>query len=315
MIDNIIDRIQDECRKSINRRPYINTWVSEIRRMDLEPEEIIKKVYLVGKGIKSNAIVILKTNKYYHLISSDNHQIAALKHYKEYNNSFGLSLKCVTEINKQFTTKKLKSKSFFIVWNISYEVIEDYIEKETENIIITIEDKLVSLVAKTSVISKKKALKLASLIVGSIPGSAEIEYAFSGYELTDGHKAYGMVVIAKTGEIYYGVKAFLSSDVKVFNFAHVGAIRLSKFLMRRTIDIDIGIGGIQLNIDQKINAEKIYSILTNYKIRFQNEQRAEIHIDSDDLTIKSIKKFKELLDLGAITQEEFDTKKTSLLNN
>lgn len=47
--------------------------------------------------------------------------------------------------------------------------------------------------------------------------------------------------------------------------------------------------------------------------REKNEQKAPVRVVLQENTAEEIKKFKELLDMGAITQEEFDAKKKQLL--
>ena len=57
--------------------------------------------------------------------------------------------------------------------------------------------------------------------------------------------------------------------------------------------------------DEVIN--KCFSSITEIKKQSNNKQ------DSQNLSVDELKKFKELLDMGVITQEEFDSKKKQLL--
>lgn len=63
------------------------------------------------------------------------------------------------------------------------------------------------------------------------------------------------------------------------------------------------------------NAEEIKSSIMNYKAQIQNDNSITHSETTSTTTINTeeIKKFKELLDCGAITQEEFEKKKKELL--
>ena len=60
---------------------------------------------------------------------------------------------------------------------------------------------------------------------------------------------------------------------------------------------------------------KLYERYSNYKTRENNQMKDEENtIKNQNDPYDELKKIKELLDMGIITQEEFDTKKKELLN-
>lgn len=61
------------------------------------------------------------------------------------------------------------------------------------------------------------------------------------------------------------------------------------------------------------NSEEVYSAITNLLLNRQSDKQSDTAATAKTAA-DEIKKYKELLDMGAITQEEFDAKKKELLN-
>lgn len=65
------------------------------------------------------------------------------------------------------------------------------------------------------------------------------------------------------------------------------------------------------------NATEIYKVLSDLLIERQQAKASQINIDANkkEDTVEQLKKYKELLDLGVITEEEFNEKKKQLLES
>ena len=64
----------------------------------------------------------------------------------------------------------------------------------------------------------------------------------------------------------------------------------------------------------KQEAEDIIAILTSISAENEKNQTNNSNIQNTNDPITEVKRYKELLDNGIITQEEFDKKKKELLN-
>ena len=62
------------------------------------------------------------------------------------------------------------------------------------------------------------------------------------------------------------------------------------------------------------NTDKFYEIINNLIIERQNKKNSNNTAENNPDCTEQLKKFKQLLDSGVITQEEFDAKKKQLLN-
>lgn len=77
--------------------------------------------------------------------------------------------------------------------------------------------------------------------------------------------------------------------------------------------IDVGTSSGQIHFKCITNNEEIHSILSKLLIERQQNQKSEILQNNILSNADELKKFKELLDNGVITQEEFNVKKKQLL--
>ena len=92
----------------------------------------------------------------------------------------------------------------------------------------------------------------------------------------------------------------------------VSATATSRFLKGVSVSTSSG----RISFRMLKNADAIYQVISNLLIERQQAKVNPVTVietPKDDVT-EQLKKFKELQDLGVITQEEFDTKKKQLLN-
>lgn len=105
------------------------------------------------------------------------------------------------------------------------------------------------------------------------------------------------------GKVLFGIRVDLPLD----SISSVG----TSFLW----GVDFGTSSGRIHFKFMSNKNKIHSTISDLLIERQKEEKTtktSKHISTSNAD--EIKKFKELLDIGAITQEEFDTKKNQLLN-
>lgn len=127
--------------------------------------------------------------------------------------------------------------------------------------------------------------------------SALIYFMFRSYELTVTDKRiYGKVAFGKR------------VDLPVDSVSATATIQLLKGVAVSTSSGKISFLAIK-------NANDIYSVINKLLIERQKE-KANVSPTTSPVSndIEKLKEFKELLDMGAITQEEFDEKKKQLLN-
>jgi len=122
----------------------------------------------------------------------------------------------------------------------------------------------------------------------------------------------GITAVAFTNKrLIYGQKAIImGAPVKIVNLENINDIHKDTFgIMNGKIYIDTLKENIGIQFT-KDKMDKIFvdllQILENYKASKNNETAVVSTADE-------LKKFKELLDLGIISQEEFDAKKKQLL--
>lgn len=120
-----------------------------------------------------------------------------------------------------------------------------------------------------------------------------------------------------------GERKYKYTDFEIVEFRNVGndCLGYLKFQNKNTIansDFDIlYFYGSEAKKDVIKIMPEVYSYILNkinsQKKEISNEKKVETKIDNS-LIVEDIKRFKELLDMGAITQEEYDKKKKELLN-
>ena len=68
-----------------------------------------------------------------------------------------------------------------------------------------------------------------------------------------------------------------------------------------------------ISICQCVNRDEVYETITRLLVERQNKNTSEVPSNSTMGSADELKKYKDLLDSGVITREEFDTKKKQLL--
>lgn len=120
-------------------------------------------------------------------------------------------------------------------------------------------------------------------------------------------RSYELTVTDKRifGKVAWGKRVDLPAD-------SVSATATSRFLKGVSVSTSSG----RISFRMLKNADAIYQVISNLLIERQQAKVNPVTVietPKDDVT-EQLKKFKELQDLGVITQEEFDTKKKQLLN-
>ena len=161
----------------------------------------------------------------------------------------------------------------------------------------------------------KSALKHFEVIAKKLQIDEEVLISMSPKSVYNGldRVMIGVSAVAFTNyRLIYGQKSWLMSNpMKVINLQHVSDVHKSatgfKYGMINidSIKENIGITLSKKKLDSAFN--DILEILEDYKLNKSTPVNNSISV-ADELL-----KFKELLDLGVISQDEFDTKKRQLL--
>lgn len=143
--------------------------------------------------------------------------------------------------------------------------------------------------------------------------------------LAYGYIIYALIPVAVYGLVLLFVKFFWNvielnvTDKRVYGKTVFGKrvdlpldsiSSISKMKLFNGISIATSSGRISFNFIA--NSEEVYSVISNLLVSRQNNKKND---KNDDISggADEIKKYKELLDSGAITQEEYDKKKNQLL--
>ncbi|WP_049394605.1 PH domain-containing protein [Staphylococcus haemolyticus] len=168
--------------------------------------------------------------------------------------------------------------------------------------------------------NKKKNLELIKN--SFLHENEEIAHAiFGAYETKSlGNDTVKNGVLAATEErIIFCAKRLSGYDSEIFHYNKISTFELSKKIMGNIVTFYSS--GNKVSI-KWINDDELDDFIeyVNRKIDgkekgTQNVLESEHNTSNDDLeSFKKIKMLKELLDIGAITQDEFETKKKQLLN-
>lgn len=160
--------------------------------------------------------------------------------------------------------------------------------------------------------NKKWGLKHFGLIASEIKPDETALMAFIGlhnYQSVTKHdNNYAYVVTNK--RILMGQKKLVGQELQSVMFSQVSDITTSTGMLLGTLTVNtvgtaFNVGMAKPSV-QKV-ADRLHGLLTDLRTAGSSSE-AQAGSAADE-----IKKFKELLDLGAITQEEFDAKKKQLL--
>ncbi|MCY1583849.1 PH domain-containing protein [Staphylococcus pettenkoferi] len=168
--------------------------------------------------------------------------------------------------------------------------------------------------------NKKKNLELIKN--SFLHENEEITHAiFGAYETKSlGNDTVKNGVLAATEErIIFCAKRLSGYDSEIFHYNKISTFELSKKLMGNIVTFYSSGNKVSIkwiNDDELDNfIEYVNKKIDGKEKDTQNVLESEHNTSNDDLeSFKKIKMLKELLDIGAITQDEFETKKKQLLN-
>ena len=158
--------------------------------------------------------------------------------------------------------------------------------------------------------NRKWGLKHFGLIAAELQPDEDVRMAFIGLHNQDGMKNDGNFAYAVTNKrILLGQKKLTGQDLATVMLPQITDVSTSTGMLLGTVTIHF-VGGI-INIGMskptaQAVSDKLHALLA--ELQGGGERTAPASSAADE-----IKKFKELLDLGAITREEFDAKKKQLL--
>lgn len=158
------------------------------------------------------------------------------------------------------------------------------------------------------------------MILSNISAGEEVVLAFGANAGSIGRAAYQLIAVAFTnkrlliaGKPNSLIGSFMSAGVKSINLDKVNSVGVFGMMVRvDTIgDEDCAFGSYAVEVRERLSLE-IQKVLNQYHsaTTVQNQNVTNIIQKS---AAEQIKEYKELLDLGIITQEEFNAKKSQLL--
>lgn len=159
--------------------------------------------------------------------------------------------------------------------------------------------------------SRKWGLKHFGVVAAQLEPDEDVRMAFIGLHNQDGMKNDGNFAYAVTNKrILLGQKKLTGQDLATVMLPQITDVSTSTGMLLGTVTIHF-VGGI-INIGMsKPTAQAVSDKLHALLAELQGGGTAAPAPAAS--AADEIKKYKELLDLGAITQEEFDAKKKQLL--
>ena len=158
-------------------------------------------------------------------------------------------------------------------------------------------------------------------IVDSISENEEVKLAFTANLCIAGKTQYGMVAVVFTNQrlLIAGkpnsiIGSMMQAGVKSIKLDKVNSVGVfaNRVQVNTIGDEDISFSPYAADIRTKL-AQKIQSFIDDYQAAATTPQVQTINNIVTKSPAEELKAFKELLDMGIITQEEFDAKKKQLL--
>jgi hypothetical protein len=143
---------------------------------------------------------------------------------------------------------------------------------------------------------------------------------YTASRLSSGNKLFPAEIHLEPSGITVKIPGFFSGESKHFDFQHIASVDIENPLMGYST-ITIYAGGTQMSAHgfTKAEVKEVKESIEIGKLAFQNSSNKEtntiIHTNSGGCIsiADELKKMKDLLDSGVITQHEFDAHKEKLL--
>lgn len=171
-------------------------------------------------------------------------------------------------------------------------------------------------------VDRNRCIKAFQTIEDALRPKEEVLYAFvahniygrNGQSLTPGFSACGVAFTAD--RCLFGQKATFSGDsFHAVLYENFSDMRMKKsFMSPPRIILDFMTEEVSISVDPNqadMLFQAIMEIIENYRESKKEGQNTTVVMQTS--AADELKKFKELLDMGVITQEEFDAKKKQLL--
>ncbi|WP_246578324.1 PH domain-containing protein [Clostridium frigoris] len=159
---------------------------------------------------------------------------------------------------------------------------------------------------------KKNLVELKSHLENGEEIESHIFGAYQAKIMNNDSVRNGVLVATETRIIFYAKKMF-GYDMEVFPYLNISSIEVSKDFMGHKISFFAT--GNKVTV-KWIHSKNIMEFVTLVRDRIGKKHEPSIiakETTSEKSPIEKIKELKELLDIGIITQEEFDAKKKQLL--
>ncbi|BBD90646.1 PH domain-containing protein [Staphylococcus caprae] len=159
--------------------------------------------------------------------------------------------------------------------------------------------------------SKKKNIQQLKDII--LNESEELQYVIEGiYEThTIGVDVYRNGILAATNQrVIFFSKRLTGYDFENFDYNRISTFELSKRLTGNKITFYSSGNKVTMKY---INDKEINDFVTYVNRKMENEKNSEPQNNLQNDNLSKIKQLKELLDIEAITQEEYEQKKKELL--
>lgn len=169
-------------------------------------------------------------------------------------------------------------------------------------------------------LNRKWGIKHFTLIVNNLMPKEKVAFVFIGvYNYKSATKSEGNFACAITDKrILLAQQKVIGETVKSINWKNVNDITLQKGALLGIVEIDTFKEKFNIAVDrtqaQNIYNEtyRIYDLLKRKEERKQYAPPRTEKVKEDPY--EQLKKLKELLDMGILTQDEFDAKKKQILN-
>lgn len=148
-------------------------------------------------------------------------------------------------------------------------------------------------------------------VAKNLKEDAKILFAFTGL-IAKFNKNTGACVVTDDGNISIASSGLLTgNDIMKFKFTEIRDFTVTNNVITNNVTIETLTETCEINLGNSEKATKVYQKLIELKEEIDKKQNATTAPNSS--AADEILKYKNLLDMAVITQEEFDAKKKQLL--